>query len=53
MIRTAIENDENLIVEGLHIPFGWKNDFAPRELDKIRCLVMSGHYIRTHFAHQR
>ena len=27
MIKTAIENQQNLIVEGCYIPFDWKNDF--------------------------
>ena len=28
MIKTAIENQQNLIVEGCYIPFDWKKDFA-------------------------
>ncbi|MBQ2900346.1 MAG: adenylate kinase [Agathobacter sp.] len=51
MIKTAIENDQNLIVEGCYIPFDWKKDFDEDYLEHIRyyCLVMSEDYIRTHF----
>ena len=52
MIKTAIENEQNLIVEGCYIPYNWKESFAPMYLEKIRyrCLVMSEGYIRSHFA---
>lgn len=52
MIKTAIENDQNLIVEGCYIPFDWKQDFEVEYLKHIQyyCLVMSEEYIRTHFA---
>ncbi|MBR5527745.1 MAG: adenylate kinase [Clostridia bacterium] len=51
MIKTAIENSQNLIVEGCYIPFDWKKDFGEEYLDSIRyvCLVMSGEYIKNHF----
>ena len=51
MIRTAIENKQNLIVEGCYIPFSWKEDFSESYLQQIRyiCLVMSGRYIDRHF----
>ncbi len=52
MVKTAIENDQNLIVEGCYIPFDWAKDFESEYLDKIKyyCLVMSADYIRAHFA---
>lgn len=52
MIKTAIENKQNLIVEGGYIPFDWSKDFEQKYLDKIKyyCLVMSERYINTHFA---
>ncbi len=52
MVKTAIENGQNLIVEGCYIPFDWQKDFEERYLAQIRywCLVMSEPYIRTHFA---
>ena len=28
MVKTAIENQQNLIVEGCYIPSGWRNDFS-------------------------
>lgn len=51
MIKTAIENDQNLIVEGCYIPFDWEKDFAREYLENIRyyCLVMSEGYIKNHF----
>ena len=52
MIKTAIENKQNLIIEGYYIPFDWANDFTKYYLDYIRyyCLVLSEEYIRNHFA---
>ena len=52
MIKTAIENKQNLIVEGCYIPFDWQNDFGAEYLKNIRyyCLIMSERYIRNHFA---
>lgn len=52
IIKTAIENKQNLIIEGCYIPFEWANDFKPLYLSEIkyRCLVMSEQYIRNHFA---
>ncbi len=51
MVKTAIENRQNLIVEGCYIPFDWQKDFEPIYLENIRyyCLVMSEAYIRNHF----
>ena len=52
MVKTAIENQQNLIVEGCYIPFDWQKDFEPEYLEHIRyyCLVMSEAYIRRNFA---
>lgn len=52
IIKTAIENGRDLIVEGCYIPFDWKKDFDVPYLEQIRyrCLVMSEAYIRSHFA---
>ena len=51
MIKTAIENRQNLIVEGCYIPFDWANDFDKDYLENIKyyCLIMSENYIRNHF----
>ncbi len=51
MVKTAIENEQNLIVEGCYIPFDWAKDFDKEYLSHIKyvCLVMSESYIRTHF----
>ena len=51
IIKTAIENRQNLIVEGCYIPFDLANDFAKEYLDNIRyfCLVMSENYVKNHF----
>ena len=51
MIKTAIENNQNLIIEGCYIPFDWRQDFDEQYLQSIRfiCLAMSDEYIDTHF----
>ena len=36
MIKTAIENKQNLIVEGCYIPITWQNDFTRDYLDNIK-----------------
>ena len=55
MVKTAIENGQNLTVEGCYIPFDWKKDFPEEYLQRIRCvfLVMSEDYIRSHFGDLR
>ncbi len=52
MIKTAIENKQNLIVEGCYIPFDWERYFEAEYLNDMKyfCLVMSESYIRNHFA---
>ena len=51
MIKTAIENKQNLIVEACYIPFEWSKDFGAEYLESIKyyCLVMSNKYIMNHF----
>lgn len=51
MIKTAIENGQNLIVEGCYIPFDWAESFeeAYRRQIKYRCLVMTREYIEAHW----
>ena len=51
IIKTAIENKQNLIVEGCYIPLDWQKDFAEEYLNDIQycCLVMSREYIINHF----
>ena len=51
MIKTAIENKQNMIIEGCYIPFDWSKDFEKEYLDNIKyyCLVMSESYIRNRF----
>ena len=51
IIKTAIENGQNLIDEGCYIPFDWKKDFSEEYLRNIKycCLVMSEEYIKNHF----
>lgn len=51
IVATAVENEQNLIVEGCYIPFDWEKDFDETYLRQIRyiCLVMSEGYIRSHF----
>ena len=51
MIKTAIENTQNLIIEGCYIPYDWTKDFEEEYLHQIKyvCLVMSEKYIQEHF----
>ena len=51
MVKTAIENKQNLIVEGCYIPFDWQKDFDKEYLGQIKyvCLAMSREYIENHF----
>ncbi len=51
MIKTAIENDQNLVVEGCYIPFDWRKDFDEQYLKDIRfiCLAMTDEYIDANF----
>lgn len=50
MIKTAIENKQNLIVEGCYIPFDWRKDFDVEYSANIRfiCLAMTDDYIDSH-----
>lgn len=43
MIKTAIENKQNLIVEGCYIPFDWRRDFDEVYLESIKfiCIAMT------------
>lgn len=51
MIKTAIENHQNLVIEGCYIPFAWKKDFEENCLAEIKyyCLIMTESYIKKHF----
>lgn len=51
MIKTAIENNQNLIIEGCYIPYYWKEEFDSHYLKQIHyyCLIMSEEYIKNHF----
>ncbi|MBE6785758.1 MAG: ATP-binding protein [Ruminococcaceae bacterium] len=51
MIKTAVENNQNLIVEGCYIPFSWATDFEKEYLENIKyyCLIFSEAYIKNHF----
>lgn len=51
MIKTAIENNQNLIIEGVYIPFNHVNSFDEEYLKHIKayCLVLSKEYIETPF----
>lgn len=52
IVNTAVENEQNLIIEGCYIPFDWKKDFDESYLRhiKYRCLIMTERYIKEHFA---
>ena len=52
MIKTAIENRQDLVVEGCYVPYDWRKDFDSEYLSHIRfiCLAMTDRYIDTRFA---
>lgn len=51
IIKTAVENRQDLIIEGCYVPFDWRQDLDDSYLENIRfiCLVMTDRYIDTHF----
>ena len=51
IVKTVVENRQNLIVEGCYIPFDWRKSFDERYLPSIRflCLAMTDAYIDAHF----
>ena len=51
IIKTNIENAQNIIVEGCYVPFGWEKDFSTGYLQEIKyiCLIFSRKYIENHF----
>lgn len=51
IINTAIENKQNLIIEGCYIPFDWQKDFINDYLKSIKyiCLIMTEKYIENNF----
>ncbi len=52
IIKTALENGQNLIVEGCYIPCHYAEDFSEEQQAQIRALwlILSEDYIRAHFA---
>ncbi len=52
IVKTAVENGQNLVVEGCYIPFDWKKDFEPTYLAQIRyiCLIFSARYLEERFS---
>ena len=52
MIKTAIENKQNIIIEGCYIPFDWQKDFDECYLREIKfyCLIMTDEYIENNFS---
>lgn len=52
IIKTVIENQQNLIIEGCYIPFNWQKDFDDSYLSEIKfyCLIMTQEYINNNFS---
>lgn len=50
IIKTCIENKQNLIVESCYIPFNFADSFAAEYMNDIRyaCLILDRGYIETH-----
>ncbi len=51
LIKTAVENDQNMIVEGCYIPSEWRDRFDKEYLKDIKCffITMSEDYLRNNF----
>ena len=51
IVKTAIENGQDLAVEGCYVPYEWRRDFGAEYLAHIRfvCLALSEAYIDAHF----
>lgn len=51
IIKTAIENKQNLTVEGCYIPFDWKKDFEEGYLKEIfyYSIIFSEEYVEKNF----
>lgn len=52
IVKTAIENKQNLIIEGCYIPFNWKESFDKDYTKQIKyiCLIMTNKYIEDNFS---
>ena len=48
LIKTAIENKQNMIVEGCYIPSEWRDQFTDEYLKDIKCffITMSEEYLK-------
>lgn len=51
IIKTVIENEQNLIVEGCYVPSDWRKDFDHGYISNIQfiCLAMTEDYIDRHY----
>lgn len=51
IIKTVIENNQNLIIEGIYIPFNYRDYFEEEYLEAIAysCIVLSKQYINNNF----
>ena len=51
MVKTAIENGQNLTIEGCYIPHSWAADFDDGYRSQIKAvwLIMTEQYIEAHF----
>ena len=52
IIKTVIENKQNIIIEGCYIPFDWQKDFDESYLQEIKvyCLIMTAEDIENNFS---
>ncbi len=50
LVKTVVENGQNLIVEGCYVPFDWRKEFTEAYLSSLRflCLAMTDEYIDAH-----
>lgn len=55
MMKTAIENRQNLIVEGCYIPFDWRQDLGEPYASEVRfvCLALTDAFIDAQYDEMR
>ena len=51
IVKTAVENRQNLVIEGCYIPYDWQNSFEAAYRQEIQyiCLVMTQDYVKNRF----
>ena len=51
MIKTSVENEQDMIVEGCYVPFEWRKELEEKYTSQVKfvCLAMTDEFIDKHF----